>query len=402
MTSNEKKIITITSFGHFMSHFNMLFFPALVIPMASYHDTNVADIVSRSFWMYCLFGITALPWGFLADRLGARLLMIIFHIGAGFCCLGAGLWINHPDTMAIYLAGLGVFSGIYHPTGLGWISHSVSRISIGMAINGMCGNLGMAVAPILAGFINWMYGLKAVFLFVSGINCLGILLLLCLSVQSHINETEPSKYSKNKLLKTFIILLVTMMFGGMAYRGSTVILPAYFELKNQGVFQFFSLFFHDLSPNVVAAVSVSLVFLAGMAGQYAGGRFAEHFDLRYCYIAFHLVCIPMAILMAYIVNFPLIVITMVYFFFLLGMQPIENTLVAKLSPSQFMHSAYGAKFVVTFGIAALSVKMVAGIEKHMGMSPVFLVLSGVSILIILCIVALIMNTDPIRMNESRL
>jgi MFS family permease len=177
MTTTERKILTITSFGHFMSHFNMLFFPALVIPMANYYGTNVSDIVGRTFGMYCFFGITALPWGIAADRFGARPLMFVFYIGAGLSCIGAGLWIDNVSSMSIFLGGLGIFSGIYHPTGLGWISQSISRISFGMAINGIFGNLGLAVAPLIAGLVNWLYGVQSVFFFIGGINFLGAVLL---------------------------------------------------------------------------------------------------------------------------------------------------------------------------------------------------------------------------------
>jgi len=396
MTKNEQKIITLTSFGHFMSHFNMLFFPALVIPMANYYGTNVSDIVARTFWMYCFFGITALPWGIAADLWGAKRLMFIFHIGAGLSCICAGLWIGNLMLLSLFLGGVGIFSGIYHPTGLGWISRSISRISHGMAINGIFGNLGLAVAPLIAGLINWMFGVQAVFFFIGGINLLGSILLFCLPITTDKAHKKSGDDSDNRTINAFVILLIAMMLGGVAYRGATVVLPAYFEMKNGMIFNFFAQFIQGLSPNVVASLSVSSVFFIGMIGQYTGGRAAEHFDLRNCYLIFHMTCIPMAIAMAWLSGLPLIMITMVYFFFLLGMQPIENTLVAKLAPPKFLHSAYGTKFILTFGVGSLAVKMVAGIEIHMGMSSVFLVLSGVSSLLVCSILWLKYMTKNIK------
>ena len=396
MTKNEQKIITITSFGHFMSHFNMLFFPALVMPMAKYYDANVSDIVARTFWMYCFFGITALPWGMAADLWGAKRLLFLFHIGAGLCCICAGLWIDNLILMSLFLGGLGIFSGIYHPTGLGWISQSISRISYGMAINGIFGNLGLAVAPLIAGMINWIFGVQAVFFFIGGINFLGALLLFCVPISTDNIHKKSDNASGNNTIGAFVILLIAMMLGGVAYRGATVVLPAYFEMKNQIIFDFLVQFIHGLTPNVVASLSVSSVFFIGMIGQYTGGRAAEHFDLRNCYLIFHLTCIPMAIAMAWLSGLPLIFVTMIYFFFLLGMQPIENTLVAKLAPPRFLHSAYGTKFILTFGVGSLAVKMVADLETHMGMSSVFLVLAGVSTLLVCSILGLKYITKNIK------
>jgi len=397
MTRNERKIITMTSFGHFMSHFNMLFFPALIIPMANHYGTHVSDIVGRTFWMYCFFGLTALPWGMAADRWGAKPLMLIFHMGAGLSCICAGLWIDNITFMTLFLGGIGFFSGIYHPTGLGWISQSISRISFGMAINGIFGNLGLAVAPLIAGLINWIFGVQSVFIFIGVVNLFGAILLYCLTVSKDQNQGKPDRYSGHKAIQAFVILLIAMMLGGIAYRGATVVLPAYFELRNQGIFEYFVQFVQNLSPNVVASLTVSSIFFIGMLGQYTGGRSAERFDLRNCYLFFHLVCIPMAIAMAWCSGLSLIFVTMIYFFFLLGMQPIENTLVAKLAPPRFLHSAYGTKFILTFGVGALAVKMVVGIETHLGMSAVFLVLAGVSVLLVCSVLWLKYMTKNVQM-----
>lgn len=401
MTSEERKIIMITCYGHFMSHFNMLFFPALVLPLAHFYQTDLSDVLSRSFWMYCFFGITALPWGIAADRWGSRKLMMIFHIGAGMCCIGAGIWMENILFMSAWIAGIGVFSGIYHPSGLGWISRSVTRISFGMAINGIFGNLGLAVAPLISGLINWKFGIKAMFFFAGVLNFIGILLLIILPVLSESKQSKSTDFDRKKMITPFLILLSAMMLGGVAYRASTIILPAYFELKNQAIFDFFIQFFKGISPNLIATISVSSAFVAGMIGQYTGGRVAEHYDLRRCYLIFHLITIPLAIIMTFVSNLFLIVITMIFFFFMLGMQPIENTLVAKLSPPHFLHSAYGTKFILTFGVGSLSVKMVAAIERYMEMSSVFLIVSCVSTLLVLSILGLITVTQPIFQTKKR-
>ena len=45
---------------------------------------------------------------------------------------------------------------------------------------------------------------------------------------------------------------------------------------------------------------------------------------------------------------------MAYTFFALGMQPIENSLVAHLTPSRLRSFAYSLKFILVFGVGALS------------------------------------------------
>ena len=72
MTRTERNILSTTCFGHFLSHYNMLTFPAVLLPLSTQLNISLAETVGLSFWMYLLFGLTALPWGLAADRLGAR------------------------------------------------------------------------------------------------------------------------------------------------------------------------------------------------------------------------------------------------------------------------------------------------------------------------------------------
>ena len=129
-----------------------------------------------------------------------------------------------------------------------------------------------------------------------------------------------------------------------------------------------------------------------MVGQFTGGRLAEKFDLRIGYLLFHLITVPAVFFMSLSTDMPLILFALIYNFFLLGMQPIENTLVSKYSPKKFRHSAFGLKFVLTFGVGALAVKAVEAISEHYSMETVFIVLSGVSLLLVGTIVMLIINT----------
>ena len=79
----EKQLMTVISFGYFMSHFNMLTFPALALPLSAGLDLPLADVMGLSFPMYLLFGLTALPWGMIGDRWRSDRLMVLFFLGAG-------------------------------------------------------------------------------------------------------------------------------------------------------------------------------------------------------------------------------------------------------------------------------------------------------------------------------
>jgi len=384
MTEQERRTLIITCFGHFMSHFNMLAFPALVLPLSGRMGLEVAQILDLSFWMYLLFGITALPWGMAADRFGGIPLMRLYFLGAGVCSLGAAFWIDSPAHLALALAGLGLFSGIYHPVGLGMISKGVSRVSLALGYNGMFGNLGLAAAPLLTGILNWLWGPSAAYLVLAGLNLVGLLATILLPLEPSGTPTGAHGSEADKgMLSAFFILLAAMMLGGLAYRGATVLMPTYFELKNTGIAEAFSrLSAGALSTNLTATLVTSAIYLVGVLGQYVGGHIAERRDPRIAYLSFHAVCVPAAFLMAVTSDLPLVALSLAYFFFLLGGQPIENTLVARFAPRRLHHSAFGTKFILTFGVGALAVPLVGTIQSSRGIEACFPVLGTLSLALV--------------------
>jgi hypothetical protein len=185
------------------------------------------------------------------------------------------------------------------------------------------------------------------------------------------------------------------MLGGIVFSGGTVVLTAYLETKSTGILNFFTSGLGlNLSSNLLATSFTALGYVVGMAGQYVGAIVGERHDTRYSYLAFHAMSVPLAFMMALTHDLPLVGLTFAYFFFQLGMQPSENTLVARFSPERLHHSAYGMKFVLTFGVGSLSVKLMQWIERSAGLDAAFLVLAGVSLMIVATILTLIRFSQP--------
>ncbi len=380
---DERSLLLNTSFGHVMCHVNMLFFPAILLPLAKRYDMEIAETLGISFIMYLLFGLTALPWGIASDRFGGFRMMAIFYLGSCLACFAAGAWIDSPGFFSAALAGMGLFAGIYHPAALGMISKGIDRVSMGMGYNGIFGSLGVTLAPLLAGSLNWLWGLRAAYFFLGGLNFLGFIIML-IAPSSHKSARDKKESGAEKgNLKAFLVLLAAMTLGGIVYRGTTSILPAYIELKTADFsYWLLSFFDKDFSRNFMATSIVSAVYFASMAGHSFGGRAAELFNLKVCYLLFNATAVPLALLMGFASDVPLIGLALVYFFFFLGMQPLENTLVAKFTPKKIHHSAYGIKFAATFGIGALGVKLAGNIETAYSIKFVFPAMGFFSLLLV--------------------
>jgi len=400
MNTRERQIITVTCFGHFMSHFNMMAFPVLILPLTRFYQKDFSHVIHLSFLMYLFFGVSALPWGMVTDKLGSRKMLATFFVGSGICALLAAFTLKSAWGFSLFLAGIGIFSGIYHPAGLGLISKGVKQIGKGLGYNGMAGNLGLALSPLMTGYINWLWGPKAAYIFLGGFNLVGALLLLSLTFPEPERKEAPGKEQSTGMLRAFVILCAAMMLGGISFRGLTVTLPSLFELRNPDLLKALASGFHFLkSHNMTASLLTSMVFTIGIIGQYVGGYVADRYDLRRSYLAFHALAFFGALGMAFFTNVSLVAIAIFYSFFLLGMQPVENALVSTYTPHHLRHSAYGMKFTLTFGVGALAVQLVGWVKETWSIQAVFLFLAAVSLCIV-CVIMILITTTKKGVKES--
>jgi hypothetical protein len=97
--------------------------------------------------------------------------------------------------------------------------------------------------------------------------------------------------------------------------------------------------------------------------------------------------------MAVTSDLPLVLLSLTYFFFLLGGQPIENTLVARFAPRRFHHSAFGTKFILTFGVGALAVPVVGKIQAFWSIEACFPALAMMSVAMVAVAYVLARRTE---------
>jgi hypothetical protein len=92
---------------------------------------------------------------------------------------------------------------------------------------------------------------------------------------------------------------------------------------------------------------------------------------------------------------PLIGAGALFVFFSLGMQPIENSLFAQFTPPRWRATAYGLKFVLTFGVGSLAVWLVRWAnDLGGGLTYALLALAVVVALVIAAAAVLVRLGEP--------
>ena len=189
---------------------------------------------------FIAFGLFAIPAGWLADRWSREGMMAVFFIGIGASALLAGL-ADSPLQIALTLTLVGVFAAIYHPVGLAMVVEGRVRTGVALAVNGVFGNMGVATAALLTGFLIDTSGWRSAY-FVPGAASVAIGGLYILFVRSgggkalandraarSENRAAALVLPKATLIRVFGIILFTTAIGGLVFQSTTFSLPKIFD-----------------------------------------------------------------------------------------------------------------------------------------------------------------------------
>jgi MFS family permease len=167
--------IGFINWAHALDHYVMLIFPTVVIGLELVYGRSYAELIALGTASFVAFGIFSLPAGWLADRWSRRNMMVMFYAGCGVTLVGAGFAPNLV-ALAVALCALGVFAAIYHPVGTAMLIEQATARGRSLAFNGVCGNVGAALAAGVTAALAAGLGWRAAFL-VPGVICLATALL---------------------------------------------------------------------------------------------------------------------------------------------------------------------------------------------------------------------------------
>ncbi len=364
MTKFEKIIIGISGSSHSLVHALMLTFPSLIPIIQKEYNVGLDTLGFVVSISALLFGLGAIPAGWLDRYLGGKKLMIIYQLGSSLSALVVAFSPNFT-IMVVGLSFIGLFCSIYHPTGLTLISQSINKVSKGMAVHGMFGSLGSAFGPLLAvslaGLISW----RASYFVLGILNAiLALITFINIPNKTQIINNQPKKSNRKTNKTALIYYFITNSFLGMAYYGFTTFMPIHLS---ENTFNFLP----EISHNMKAGLFPTIVFLAGMIGALLGGKIGDKFDKRISFMIIILLNIPVFFLVGITSNITLIIFSIMLGIIYFSNQPIGNTLVSEFSDNQNRGFIYGLGFFISFGIGSFAAGLSGVIAVNYGVSIVF-------------------------------
>jgi MFS transporter, FSR family, fosmidomycin resistance protein len=347
--------------GHSLTHLMMLLYPTVVLTLGARFGLTYGELMWLSVPGMVLYGFAALPAGWLGDRWSAERMMVLFFGGSGLAAIVTGL-AQSPFGIALGLGLIGFFGSIYHPVGTAWLVRNARNRGRMLGWNGIFGSIGIGAGPFVAASLTTLYGWRAAFL-VPGALCLALGAALALlvrggSVVATKSDLRPHpEPERADVRRAFVLLSVTMLAAGIVFQALSNVLPKLFEQR-----------LPDLTHGGLMGTGglVSLVFVASAGFQMLGGLMADRFPMKWIYLSCWAVQAPVLIAAMRLFELPLFAASLLCFSMIAVATPTENALLVHYTPSRWRATAFGAKFLLSLGVSALGVPLVAVIYDRSG------------------------------------
>ena len=363
-SSRPNRALTFVNFSHFLNHVIMLIYPTVALTLVDVWSLSYGELFKLFFFASLLYGVAALPAGWLGDRWSSWGMLAIYMICTGIATFLTG-FANSPTQIAVGLAVIGIFAAIYHPVGTNFVVlHAVNRAK-DLGYNGAYGTVGLASAAFIAAGLTQLFGWRAAF-FVPGAACflLGVgFVLFTRDIAKNSSQTKSVVEDAPVTFRTTRVVLglmaVTALSVGLITQAYTSGLPKVFDDTMKEVVAAFAL---DREGGLtMSSALVTLVILAGAAGQIVGGSLASKFSPKAVYIGMFAIMIPLAVIASQLDGLPLVVVAAVMMLVITGCLPAENCIIVRFCPEHWRARVFSAKFVMALGGGSFAVLVVGEI-----------------------------------------
>ncbi len=333
------------------------------------------------------FGFSALPSGVLVDRLGSqRVLSIAFGLAAVTALLVA----TSPNAalLGLFLGLLGLSIGLYHPAGISLIAQATGPDGgrgLALGWHGLAGNLGIAVAPVLAIGVAEALSWRWAYVVLAVLALLAVLSLRLVSLprrgpfggepieseaeQPGARAGTASHQARGASLLPLFLVYGVFVLNGFVYRGSLTFLPVHIE-------DHVHVSWFGLDEAWLAGSLTTLALLAGAVGQLFGGSLSERYRLERLAVPLTFALLPSLLLMGLSSGLPLVLFSAVFVFANFSSQPVYTGLIADYSPQRALGRSYGVSFFAAFGIGSAAASFAGFFADRWGTDSVFQVLAA--------------------------
>jgi MFS family permease len=377
---SENRAMTISratslllNLGHALDHMFLLIFATAVTSIAiEFGFARWEDLMPYGAGAFLLFGLGSVPAGRLGDLWGRRSMMVVFFFGLGaaglLCAATQNAW-----QLALALAVLGAFSAIYHPVGIPMLVQHARNPGTTIGINGLVGNLGIAFAAILTGFMVKYVGWRAAFVLPS---------LLCFAAGAAFMlltppENESPSRRKGRATVRLSPRMMARLFLVMTFAAISSSLLFNFTTNGNGHLMR-ERFLGIVEDPARLGVMLAGVYTVASLAQVVVGRLIDRYPLKRLYLGIVLLQVPMFLLAAHAQGWALFWLQIGFMVAIFGAIPFTDAMIVRYVDDAIRSRVSGMRLAVSFGISSLAVYSLGPAVKAAGFETLLLSMAAIA------------------------
>ena len=360
--------------AHGIDHMFLLIFATAVATIATeFGYSQWEDLMPYSVGAFALFGLGSLPAGRLGDVWGRRIMMIIFFFGIGASALLVAMTQNAWQ-LAGALTLLGAFAAIYHPVGIPMLVQNVKNFGAVIGVNGLAGNLGIAVAALVTGLLVKWIGWRAAFV-VPGLVAIGCGIVFAIVCPKETHTPSKGRGGKAKVQLSPAMLVRAFAVMTAAAATSSIL----FNFTTNGNSQLLSESFRGVveDPAVLGAL-LALIYTVASFAQVVVGRLIDVMPFKPLQLWMSVAQVPLLIFAAYMQDWWMFVALMAVMIFIFGSIPFTDAMIVRYVDDRLRSRIAGMRLTVAFGISSLAVWALGPMVKSVGFGTALLIMAGIA------------------------
>ena len=361
-----RSIALLLNVGHAVDHMFLLIFATAVVTIATdFGYANWTDLMPYSVAAFFLFGIGSVPAGRLGDMWSRRSMMIVFFVGMGLSALLTAAAQNAWQ-IGLALAVMGIFASIYHPVGIPMLVQHAKNPGFVIGVNGLAGNLGIAVAALVTGFLVKWLGWRAAFA-IPGLLSIGCGIAFALLCPQESEAPAKRKGGAQVVLPPAMLAQVFTVMTAAAVTSSLL-----FNFTTNGNAQLLNERFVEVirDPAVLGVLLAGVYAVASLA-QIVVGKLIDRQAFKPLTLALSVPLIPLFMLAANAQGWWLFALLLAVMILIFGSIPFVDAMIVRYVDDRLRSRVAGMRLAVSAGISALAVWLLGPVVKSMGFDALF-------------------------------
>jgi MFS family permease len=361
--SGRRRAIGFLNWAHAIDHFVLLIYPTVVIGLEVIYGRPYSELIALSTASFIAFGVFSLPAGWLADRWSRRNMMVVFYVGCGLSLIAAG-YAPNLTWLAAALFALGVCAAIYHPVGMAMLIEISQARGRTMAFNGVCGNLGVALAAAISAALAQWLGWHAAFA-IPGLVCVATGLAYLLTVPDDHRHgvkrksTAQVPLTAQAMVVMFALYLVISVTGGLTFNTILIAVPKIVDERLGASI-----------PLIAVGGVATAVFLCGAIGQLIVGRLIEKMIPAVLFILVVALQVVGCLWAANTTGLALVAGLAVTMAGIYGQVTVGDIVIARYTADAWRGRVYAVRYFLTFVSAGIAVQIIAILHARGGFDQV--------------------------------